>query len=408
EGVRYRHGSPVRRGRADALPREGGIMSLDHEAQAKERAREYFRTNGTQLPVPVIRERIADAVRALDEFLVPLSAEQAARATVPGEWTIHEIVDHLIETYRPGLDELWCLLAGRRPPGEPIPAGLQSKAPLLRPWPWLRDELRRVHAEVLKTLADASRAWRREALWGLLGGKVVSSWGVQWDIQWHTVIGRDSFWIPPHVMTYAGVVVMVMLSFGVLAGMTLRPSWRVDDVVRVLGLAGTRGFHLAAGGIALTVLAAPIDDLWHRLFGIDVTLWSPPHLLGLLGAAINTLGCFVIAREVYPASSRAGFAALIFTGATLLIGLNFAMQPTFRFAYVYAGVLFHFYAMLAPLVLPIAFVATARLSGRRWAPALVLVSTVALGLLGMRIARLGFDVLQPVSFIQEEIAKDPT
>ena len=257
-------------------------------------------------------------------------------------------------------------------------------------------------------VADASLAWRRAALWGLLGAKVVSSWGVQWDIQWHTVIGRDSFWIPPHVMTYAGVVVMVMLSFGVLAGMTLRPSWRGADVVRVLGLAGTRGFHLAAGGIALTVLAAPIDDLWHRLFGIDVTLWSPPHLLGLLGAAINTLGCFVIAREVYPASSRRGFAALILAGATLLIGLNFAMQPTFRFAYLHAGVLFHFYAMLAPLVLPIAFVATARLSGRRWAPALVLVSTVALGLLGMRIARLGFDVLQPVSVIQEEIAKDPT
>src|SRR5207249_12226353 len=90
-------------------------------------------------------------------------------------------------------------------------------------------------------IADASLAWRRAALWGLLGAKVVSSWGVQWDIQWHTVIGRDSFWIPPHVMTYAGVVVMVMLSFGVLAGMTLRPSWRGADVVRVLGLAGTRG-----------------------------------------------------------------------------------------------------------------------------------------------------------------------
>src|SRR2546427_3066885 len=128
-------------------------MSLDHEAQAKERAREYFRTKGTQLPVPVIRERIADAVRALDEFLAPLSTEQAARATVPGEWTIHEVVDHLVETYRAGLDELWCLLAGRTPPGEPIPANLQSKAPLLRPWPWLLDELTRVHAEVLRTLA---------------------------------------------------------------------------------------------------------------------------------------------------------------------------------------------------------------------------------------------------------------
>jgi len=32
-----------------------------------------------------------------------------------------------------------------------------------------------------------------------------------------------------------------------------------------------------------------IDDLGHRLFGPDITLWSPPHLLGLLGAQVNTL-----------------------------------------------------------------------------------------------------------------------
>src|SRR5207247_8110904 len=141
------------------------------------------------------------------------------------------------------------------------------------------------------------------------------------------------------------------------------PSWGGGGRGGGVGPAGNPGLHLAGGGIALTVLAAPIDDLWHRLFGIDVTLWSPPHLLGLLGAAINTLGCFVIAREVYPASSRRGFAALILAGATLLIGVNFAMQPTFPFDYLRASVLFHFHAMLAPLVLPIAFVATARLSG---------------------------------------------
>src|SRR5437773_10870680 len=145
-------------------------------------------------------------------------------------------------------------------------------------------------------------------------------------------------------MTYAGVVVMVGLSFGVLAATTLSPSWRGGDVVRVLGLTGTRGFHLAAWGIALTVLAAPIDDLWHRLFGIDVTLWSPPHLLRLLGAAINTLGCFRIAREVYPMKSRAGFAALVCTGTTLFVGLHFALQPAFRLAYLQGGVRFHLYA----------------------------------------------------------------
>src|SRR6058998_2796974 len=234
--------------------------------------------------------------------------------------------------------------------------------------------------------ADASLAWRRAVLWALLGAKVVASWGVQWDIQWHTLIGRDSFWIAPHLMTYAGVAVMVGLSFGVLAWTTLRPSPGAADVVRVLGLTGTRGFHLAAWGIALTVLAAPIDDLWHRLFGLDVTLWSPPHLLGLLGAMINTLGCFRIAREVYPATNRVALAAVVCTGTILYIGLHFALQPSFRIAYLNGGVLFHLYAMLASLVLPLALVATAQLSGVRWTPAVVMVGAVALGLVGMQIA----------------------
>src|SRR5439155_12345107 len=120
----------------------------------------------------------------------------------------------------------------------------------------------------------------------------------------------------PHLMTYASVAVMVGLSFGVLAWMTLRPSPGAADVVRVLGLTGTRGFHLAAWGIALTVLAAPIDDLWHRLFGLDVTLLSPPQLLGLLGAVTNALACFRIAREASPAPGPAVAVSLVCAGTT--------------------------------------------------------------------------------------------
>ena len=78
----------------------------------------------------------------------------------------------------------------------------------------------------------ASLAWRRAALWGLVGAKVLASWGVQWDIQWHTIIGRDSFWIAPHVMTYAGVTLTVLLSFGALALTTLRPSRAAGAIVR--------------------------------------------------------------------------------------------------------------------------------------------------------------------------------
>ena len=156
----------------------------------------------------------------------------------------------------------------------------------------------------------------RGMLWAMLGAKVLGAWGLRWDIQWHLRIGRDSFWIAPHVMTYVSVALVVMLSFGLLAVETARHrsaqvSW---PMVRTLGLVGTRGAYLAAWGIALTVLAAPIDDLWHRLFGIDGTLWSPPHLLGLAGAAVNSHGCLLLAREIYPHGGRAALAAARVTG----------------------------------------------------------------------------------------------
>jgi DinB superfamily len=127
-------------------------MNPDTIEEAKAKAREYFAARGTLAPAAALRERIAEAFESLEAFLDTVPPAATARTATAGEWTIHEIVDHLVETHRPGLDELWCLLAGRRPPGEPIPAGLQSKTPLVRPWVWLRGELARVHGEILRTL----------------------------------------------------------------------------------------------------------------------------------------------------------------------------------------------------------------------------------------------------------------
>ena len=89
-------------------------MSPDPIEAAKAKTREYFAARGTQAPAGELRERIAEAFESLEMFLDTVPPAAAARAAVAGEWTIHEIVDHLVETHRPGLDELWCLLAGRR------------------------------------------------------------------------------------------------------------------------------------------------------------------------------------------------------------------------------------------------------------------------------------------------------
>jgi hypothetical protein len=259
------------------------------------------------------------------------------------------------------------------------------------------------------TSVESLRLYRL-AIWTLLVAKLVAGWGVQWDIQWHLLIGRDTFWIPPHVMTYAGVTAAVLISFGVLAfdtGRRLVTGRAPAGSTRVLWLTGTPGFHVAAWGIALTVLAAPIDDLWHRLFGLDVTLWSPPHLLGLFGAAANTFACFFIAREAYPRERWRRHIVCLIAAANFYGTLATALQPSGRFAYLYGGLWFYTYPILAALLLPLGLVTPGRLIGRRWAPLAILALMIVVGLIGATIARVGFETLKPVSVIQEEILKDP-
>jgi hypothetical protein len=47
---------------------------------------------------------------------------------------------------------------------------------------------------------------------------------------------------------------------------------------------------LAATGATVTLAAAPIDAAWHAAFGRDAVLWSPPHLLGVVGTLALIVG----------------------------------------------------------------------------------------------------------------------
>jgi hypothetical protein len=255
---------------------------------------------------------------------------------------------------------------------------------------------------------------RRAVLWALLVAKAIAGIGVGWDIRWHIVIGRDSFWIAPHVMTYAGVAAAAMLSFGVLLYETwkqsLPPSQREKSPVpllRIAGLVGSRGYHLAWWGIALTILAAPVDDLWHRLFGIDVTLWSPPHLLGLAGAQLNSLGCLLIARELWPQRSWASQITVGFAALLLLAGFQTGVDPSLRTAFLHGGVRFFTYALLGGLFFTFTLVFTARFAESRLMPLVVVLGGVAMQLAVIAVGDVGLAILQPQPAVAEAIAGDP-
>lgn len=129
----------------------------------QEKAREYLYRKGTLLPPREIHERVRAAFAATEEFLKSVSEVEGRIRPASGEWCVQEIVDHLVETHRPSVEELRCLLRGERPPGGPIPAALQSKAPLEHPWLELVGELKRLHAEILEVLAEIPDEFTSEA-----------------------------------------------------------------------------------------------------------------------------------------------------------------------------------------------------------------------------------------------------
>ncbi|MBI3625573.1 MAG: hypothetical protein HY215_05450 [Candidatus Rokubacteria bacterium] len=253
------------------------------------------------------------------------------------------------------------------------------------------------------------QGWRRALLWGMLAAKLWGGWGLTWDIRWHLLIGRDSFWIPPHLLIYSAVVVVLALCLATLARETLLAlhGGPAPGSVRRFGLLGTPGTHLACWGLVVTLLAAPIDDLWHRLFGLDVTLWSPPHLLGLTGSQINSAGCLLLAVEAYPPDHSARRFALLLGGAIFFGTFHLLLRTSLLWAYEQGGLAFFYYPLLGALLLPVALVPVARLSASRWAPAVVVALAVVIDLVGGGIARAGFDFLKPTPAIEEALAREP-
>jgi hypothetical protein len=129
--------------------------------------------------------------------------------------------------------------------------------------------------------------------------------GMYWDISLHIDNGRDAGPLanPAHYLILIGlygVLVAGVLSIA-LAG-TERPA---KTAVHLGGdwWAPVGGLMMAACG-AFALTGFPLDDMWHRLFGQDVTLWGPTHLMLIGGASLATLGGMVLMGEAITSIGR--------------------------------------------------------------------------------------------------------
>jgi hypothetical protein len=134
---------------------------------------------------------------------------------------------------------------------------------------------------------------------------ICALFGFIWDVSWHIGNGRD----PGPLANPAHYFIIIGL-FGIFVGGMLaivlpfeRPG---PAAVRI-----TRDWYAPVGGVLMAgcglyaMIGFPLDDIWHRIFGQDVTLWGPTHLMMIGGACFSLFAVLMLEREGEAAQGEA-------------------------------------------------------------------------------------------------------
>ena len=143
---------------------------------------------------------------------------------------------------------------------------------------WTRGEPSRATPRSLAVFMQ--RMWLAALLFKLLG----SSWDVSWHFKWL----RDDL---------AGAHILNTVGTGIAIGLVLAHTFTGYGTDR-------RSLRIMQIGTGIFVLAGPIDVINHRVNGLDLTAWSPSHLLLYGGTAIMIAGVIRNWYHCFPTDGR--------------------------------------------------------------------------------------------------------
>jgi hypothetical protein len=143
----------------------------------------------------------------------------------------------------------------------------------------------------------------RVGAWVVLLGTMITTLGISWDVQWHKMVGPDSFFTLSHVALYAGsalagIASLVMVLIATTAQRAGHPLPRTvgGTPIRVFGGAFTApfGYLISGVGAALFLLYGLLDLWWHSIYGFDAVLNTPSHVALFLSISITMVGTVAI------------------------------------------------------------------------------------------------------------------
>src|SRR5215213_5981032 len=146
--------------------------------------------------------------------------------------------------------------------------------------------------------------------------------GFYWDVAWHIDNGRDNqLFTPSHVMILVGLGgliyaagIAVLFASIEKAETALRWGFLHIPWSAVLLVA------LGMGGVT----AFGFDAMWHEAYGVDVTLWSPPHIQLVVSGSLGTIALWLMLAEARPYAepTMLGKGINVLTAGTILVGMS--------------------------------------------------------------------------------------
>lgn len=215
--------------------------------------------------------------------------------------------------------------------------------------------------------------WAAAAVGTSFYGLLIAGEGFYSDVAWHIALGRDEV-----LMTAPHTAIVIGLGFILVAaalGTLFATVQRVDTRFRIAGI------RVPLSMLPLTLLGLgalagfPLDELWHARYGVDVTMWSPTHMLLILGASLSGLAAWLVLAEAGVSPTDGGWARAVHVvaGALTFMGLTSA-QGEFDFGVPQFQQIFH--PILVTGAAAFGLVAIRLVHGRFWALGIVVGSLV--------------------------------
>jgi len=127
---------------------------------------------------------------------------------------------------------------------------------------------------------------------------IIARFGLAVDFQWHTDIGRDELFTPPHVMILAGMIpTSIMLVSYILWNSFVSENPNKNGFFIGPFIAPTSLWMMVCGLITL-VTGGLYDDYWHISYGVDTTIITPPHIWTFAGGMLVEVATLVLALQM--------------------------------------------------------------------------------------------------------------